>query len=397
MKQEYKTIIILVIVYAALISGLYYMLSSDVLSTIYYTEDAGPVISVIQEGTVLFLAAFTLLFTAFALPKVVSGSVVGYISNALIVFGVILAFQVFLASPFVHPDVQALSGNIFIAEITILGFATAYYLSQAYNQRLLPALIKAAAFFAAAFLVGQILLGIQWEYSEYVATAVTVGLLFTGVTVLFYPLKFSGNKILKKLGGWFSSSTKDKFLIGFITTLYLSFIRPSLYSVNSDYTLLGEWICISLIAGGTFYWLRSNLREEMTNQLPLEWYQTAHAPRKHKQKIETKSTKELTVAKEYIDQFVKEGIKGDILFFIITSGHEKGLTFDCVFDVVEDLINYQDLSTPRFTFLKEIEWNKKENIERRRAVLATTIQKLSEAHHQEKGSVAYTTQKLSEQ
>lgn len=384
MREEFKTVIWLAIVYTALILVFYYVFSSDILSMLYYNENLRHILLAIKDGIAIFLAAFTIMFTGIALPKVFSGSVMKYISNALMLFGGILLLHFHLTSPFVNPELQTLSGYIFITAATVLVFSTAYYVSREYNQRLLPSTIKASAFFVVAFLARELLLEVPWEYSEYVATAAAVGLIFTGVTALFYPLKFSSNQIFKKTGGWFSSSTKDKFILGFFITLYFSFLRPYVYDAYSDFSLLAEWVCVGIIATGTLLWLRSNLRTKMSEPIPYEWYQLQHAPKKHKQEIKTKSTEELMTVKHYIDEFVKEREKNDILLFIVKSSQDKGLTFDRLYDVVEDLVNYQDISPPRFAFLKEAEFIKKENIERRRNVLATTIQKLSDAYLQGK-------------
>jgi len=383
-REEFKTVIWLAIVYTALILVFYYVFSSDILSMLYYNENLRHILLAIKDGIAIFLAAFTIMFTGIALPKVFSGSVMKYISNALMLFGGILLLHFHLTSPFVNPELQTLSGYIFITAATVLVFSTAYYVSREYNQRLLPSTIKASAFFVVAFLARELLLEVPWEYSEYVATAAAVGLIFTGVTALFYPLKFSSNQIFKKTGGWFSSSTKDKFILGFFITLYFSFLRPYVYDAYSDFSLLAEWVCVGIIATGTLLWLRSNLRTKMSEPIPYEWYQLQYAPKKHKQEIKTKSTEELMTVKHYIDEFVKEREKNDILLFIVKSSQDKGLTFDRLYDVVEDLVNYQDISPPRFAFLKEAEFIKKENIERRRNVLATTIQKLSDAYLQGK-------------
>lgn len=382
--METKNLIILSSVFTASVAVFYCLFSSDILINISYNEAMRLTVSSIKDGMNSFLICFTLFFVAIALRNIFTGPAAKDVSNALMLFGCIVVINFYLTSSYINPEIRPLGTPWFYVMIAIITFATAYYISREYNQRMMPSIVKASAYFVLAFLIRFLLLAIAWEYIEYVAISAAVGLIFAGVATLLYPLTLSRNQTVKKTGEWFSQSDIDKFAIGFGIALYLSFLRPYLYGAYGDYALLAEWVCVALIAGGILFWLRSNLRTKMTDFLSLELYQVSNMPKRHKQKIDIKTTEEFLTVNEYIDEFVKEGAKADILLFIIKSSQEKGLTYDSIYDIVENLVNYQDIAPPRFAFLKETEFIQKENFERRRSVLTDTIQKLSKKYFQGK-------------
>jgi len=380
LKEEIKTFIIYAIIFGVLEIVFYYVFTSDLLSGLYYTESFRVFLFVMKDGIGYFLFGLLAFFVAIILPKVFCGSVVDRLSSAFGVLGVILMVQLMLTSTFVPLQIQELSGLIFISELVILGFATGYYIFKDYDQRFLPEIVQASAFIVGAFLVWEIIVKLPIDYNTHIATAAAVGLGFAGLSVLFYPLRLSNNQILKKLGVWFSSSTSRKFFMGFFLTLYLSLMRPYIFDLNSEFLLLGEWVGIGLITAGSLLWVRSNLRPPESEGIYNQYLANKNAPKKHKQMIITSSTEEMKTIKEYVDDFVVEGMKSDVLLFITKSSFEKGLTFYKLHNVLEDFINYQDLPMPRFSFLKEVELVKKENFENRRKILRSTIEKMNEAY-----------------
>lgn len=380
MRDEAKSFLSYTIVFVVCVLLFYYVFSGDLLSGLYYNESFRLILIYIKDEMIFFLAAFSVFYIAGILSRILSGCIVKRLSKALIVLGVVIIFQSILESSFVNPEIQALSGLILTTWILMLGFSTAYYISRDYNQRVLPSIIEAIALFTSAFLVFQFSPHFPFEYSSFVATAMAVGFVFAGVTTLFYPLRLSKTQALKKIGVWFSSSLKDKFLIGFFITLYLSLLRPYLSDLASEFFILGEWICVGLIAGISILWFRANLKTQMSNPISYQWMLNEDAPKKHKQEIQTESTEELNTLKVRIEKFLVEGNKKDILLFLTKMSVNKKLTIDVLCSVMEDLVDYQDVSKPRFSFLKEAELIKEENIERRKTVLGNTIEKLNKAY-----------------
>lgn len=380
MRDEIKTFIVYAIVFAVLEVVFYYVFTSDLLSGYYSIESVRVFLFAMKDGIGYFWFGSLAFFAAIILPKVFSGSVMNRVSSAFGVFGGILMVQLILTSPFVSLQIQGLSGLIFISELVILAFATGYYISKDYNQRFIPEIIQASAFIIGAFLAWEIIVKLPIEYNTHIATAAAVGLGFSGVSILFYPLRVSDNQIFRKLGVWFSSSTSGKFLMGFFLALYLSLMRPYMFDLNSEFLLLGEWVVIGLITGGSLLWVRSNLRPPKSEELYGQWVINENAPKKHKQMIITRSTEEMKTIKDYVDDFVVDGMKSDILLFIMRSSFDKGLAYYKVHNILENFINYQDLPMPRFSFLKEAELAKKENFDNRRKVLGMTIEKMNEAY-----------------
>ena len=248
-----KNLIILSTVFTASVALFYYLFSSDILLNISYNEAMQLTVTSIKDGINAFLICFTLFFVAIALRNIFTGPVIKDISNALMLFGCIVVLNFYLTSSYMDPEIRPLGTPWFYVMTAIIAFTTAYYVSREYNQRMIPSLIKASAYFVLAVLIRFLILASSWEYNEHVATATAVGLVFMGVATLLYPLSLSKNNTLKKAGVLFSASNIDKFAVGFCAALYLTFVRPYLYEGYGDYALLAEWICITLISGGILF------------------------------------------------------------------------------------------------------------------------------------------------
>ena len=242
MRGETRIFLVYVVIF--LIFGLivYYVFSSDLLVGLYNVESARNLLLAIKEGMGLFIVAFVSFCAGISLPKVFAGIGVNRISKALIIFAGLLimqlVIQVVLICSFVPLEIQNLSYLFLFVEVTILVLTVSYYISKDYNQRYIPKLIQALIFFVLALSVWEIILKVPFDYNYQLATAVSVGLVVSGVTVFFYPLRSSKNRGLKKIGIWISSSTLYVFLLIVFLTLYLVLLRPYLFNLNSVLFLL---------------------------------------------------------------------------------------------------------------------------------------------------------------
>jgi hypothetical protein len=138
-------------------------------------------------------------------------------------------------------------------------------------------------------------------------------------------------------------------------------------------------VLIGIVTGGLLLWVRASLRAPGYESFHTQWMFEEDAPKKHRQRISTKSTEEMMTAKEYIDDFVKYGLKTDIVLFIVQSCYDKGLPFHKFNKILSDLVEYEDNPAPRLCSLGEDDFVVKENLQKRRRVLAMTIEKLNEA------------------
>lgn len=379
MRAEVKTLVIYSVVFAIIEIGFYVVFASDFLSAFYSTESVRVVLTALKENIHYFVIGFFAFFVFLILPKLYSGIIINRLSKTISVLGAVFIVQFCFSIPLLPLEMRQSGGLFFVTELTMLGFGTAYYLLKDYNQKFLPELVKALAFFVIAFLSWEIMARLPISSNADVGTAFAVGFAFAGFCMLLYPLRFSENKIIKKVGVWFTSSASNKFILGFFLTIYFSLIRPYLGGFNSEYLMLGEWGLIGIVTGSMLLWVRSNLKAPDYDIFHNQWVVKEDAPKKHKQQIFTKSTAELKTVNEYVNDFVKYGLKTDLLLFIVQSCYDKGLPFYKFSKILRDFIEYKDNPAPRFGSLGERDFVVKQNLQNRREVLAITIEKLNEA------------------
>ncbi|MCW4009170.1 MAG: hypothetical protein NWF05_00930 [Candidatus Bathyarchaeota archaeon] len=328
------------------------------------------VFTTLNSGLPFILATVSSLAAASIFKTLFKGTLVSAIIGLLLGFA--LAFGAFfvVTSELITSQIQILGIYIFLMIIAASGYYTLEKILLEYKQISLFALVK---FF---MVIG---IGVIFRFAalDYFPTDLTVeidiftcGFFFAAATALFYPFSYAKKAALKKIGDWIGTRSLQKFIIGSVAAAYLFLLRPAFFGMNPNFTLIGEWGFVGVLASAGYFKMRSNLNQISAPMVLENWG-------KHKQELNFKTTEEFEKLSQNVDLFLQQGKKNGVLLFLFNFLNDRDVSEYLIETALNDLINYQDPPKARLIFSWEAGFAQEERLQKRKQVLEKTIQNLN--------------------
>ncbi len=322
------------------------------------------------------IAAVTVFYLASVVNLTYEGVLVETLVGTLYAAGFAIFFALFLIlNP--NPKINS-SGYLITAAFTVI---LAYNVVATYARlRNMPPL-KAIAISVVIYTEGQIvvrLVSILIESSgatmppelmtavnEFISLGVTIAAIFT----VFAVFKTSENSYLSALGG-ISGNYIFSVSLSLIGALYYGFFLGGLQSFAPGLSNLSpyvEWTGICVFAALIFTVMRKGMQGSIMIRDRLgDW-------RKHMQRVTTYKGDRFVGFTEIIDEFVERGNRDRLLVKLALFLHENDVSDDDISGALGELINYEDEKKPSFSRRGQGQLIENKNIERRLAVLQSTI------------------------
>jgi hypothetical protein len=368
-KDIMKKLMLVVVGYVVMAVLLFLFVFFDVLSLRFYPGFDVP-FSILKNGVPYFLATIVFLAMTSVFKIFYKGTFVPAVSNTLI--GIATAFIVFFF--FTIPPMPLLLQNLAVYFFFLIVLIAVYSLGNAVlgsrQQITFLALLRFSGLAVLGIILRFAVIECFGNGNTVVANILLFGFLFAAATALFYPLQYSKKSAFKKLGGWLGTGTLQKVILGMILAGYLLFFRSYLSQINSNGTMIGEWVFVGLLTIVAVYRLRVKL-DVISAPLILESWE------KHQQELGFKTSEEFVFLSKEVDAFLKLGEKKGVLLFLFNFLFSKKVSPNYIDLVLGELINYQDPPNPRLIFSWDAQLFEESKLQKRKIVLDEIIESLS--------------------
>ena len=305
------------------------------------------------------------------------GSFVKTLGDTILFFSIGLSLFILLSRHPIPSDYHTIRYYIMLLAFMLIGYRlTLFFLK---HHMVLQVFIRSLIIFLCGIIFRVALLSLAWgeliqlELGGELLRIPLADLIFwsftlTSLTILASLLSVSKNYYLFLFGKILGLSLPFNYIFFFVVFLYFISVRSFLSDLFPSTFVVIEWILLVVICLLLAYPISKMFRSIVGKVDYAQWS-------KHKHKLEIDVGDELKEITTYIDDFVLNSDKKNLMIYIIREAHQQQLSMTQIKEIVDDYIDYNDEPTPRLFTVFKYMVQEKANQARRKEVLADMIEK----------------------